>query len=308
MSEQGQAPDILAMRALTSGLASRVAAGAALVPADSTDRPDLVLVDPKHGVVAVEIADSSDPLDREPYRRLNRKVKEMVRATPCTRGGSDPQSCPVERESRAPPRRTRLGRLRDQGHWSWRSTRRNVARCAGRGRRSCRGADSKGSRCREERVEDRFRRRRHWRCLVARAFVFEARPRKGAEDEGKAQRAALRFQLDAQQAGIAMRPIQDVLVLTGPPGSGKTLVLAARARWLSEQHPNWHIQLLCFNHALVLYLQSLVAGRANVHVSTYHSWAKETGGADRRAWRARSDRSGASAGGAGAFPRSTRHS
>jgi superfamily I DNA/RNA helicase len=75
--------------------------------------------------------------------------------------------------------------------------------------------------------------------------------------------------LDAQQAVAAKLPVEDVLMLSGPPGSGKTLVLAGRAKYLADQHPEWRIVLLCYNNSLVPYLKSLVDGYPNVAVSTF---------------------------------------
>ncbi|GAA1826630.1 3'-5' exonuclease [Microlunatus capsulatus] len=88
-------------------------------------------------------------------------------------------------------------------------------------------------------------------------------------DEGAAARAVERLVLDAAQSDIACRHVDDVLHITGPPGSGKTLVLAARAKWLAAQDPNWRIVLLCYNRLLVPYLEALVWGHANITVCTF---------------------------------------
>lgn len=86
-------------------------------------------------------------------------------------------------------------------------------------------------------------------------------PRRGPIDkEGQELRARQRVVLDLQQATTAQRQIKDVLVITGPPGSGKSLVLAARAKWLAAHHPDWMIQIICFNKMLVPYLTDLVSG------------------------------------------------
>jgi superfamily I DNA/RNA helicase len=59
------------------------------------------------------------------------------------------------------------------------------------------------------------------------------------------------------------------MVISGAPGSGKTLVLAARARWMARNHPEWRVQVLCYNRLLVPYLRSLVAEFPNVDVNTF---------------------------------------
>ncbi|WP_151084527.1 3'-5' exonuclease [Nocardioides cynanchi] len=113
--------------------------------------------------------------------------------------------------------------------------------------------------------------------LLEPTFTFETTFRRGAHDEGAEERERLRVTLDAAQASIAQRDDIDVARVQGPPGSGKTLVLAARARWLSEHHPDWRIKFLCFNNALVPYLKSLVAGYGNVEVTTMWPFASEFG-------------------------------
>lgn len=86
-------------------------------------------------------------------------------------------------------------------------------------------------------------------------------PRRGElNDELRELRERQRVVLDLQQAGTAQRKIKDVLVVSGPPGSGKSLVLAARARWLASRHPDWNIEIVCFNKLLVPYLSQLVQG------------------------------------------------
>ena len=98
---------------------------------------------------------------------------------------------------------------------------------------------------------------------------IEVPRRRPMADEDAADRAKQRLLLDATQSAIARREVDDVLVITGPPGSGKTLVLAARAKWLAAQHPGWRIVLLCYNRLLVPYLESLVWGHANISVHTF---------------------------------------
>ncbi|WP_284466874.1 3'-5' exonuclease [Actinomadura madurae] len=96
------------------------------------------------------------------------------------------------------------------------------------------------------------------RPVSARCF----RPRTG-------ERHRRRIELDARQATAATISVDDVLLLSGPPGGGKTLVLAGRARYLAAQHPDWRIVFLCFNNALVPYLRRLVEEHPNVEVTTF---------------------------------------
>lgn len=103
-------------------------------------------------------------------------------------------------------------------------------------------------------------------------------PQRGVPtDQGSDERAAARVRLDESQAKAAIRKVDDVLVITGPAGSGKSLVLAARARWIAQTRPNWRVQVLCFNRALVTYLYSLIGDFPNVTVEIYSEYAKRLG-------------------------------
>lgn len=96
-------------------------------------------------------------------------------------------------------------------------------------------------------------------------------------DVAAGSRAEARLELDSEQSQAAQLDVHDTLLITGPPGSGKTLVLIARARWLAARHPDWHIQILCYNRVLVPYLRSLVADLPTIRVSTFGKFAHAAG-------------------------------
>lgn len=106
---------------------------------------------------------------------------------------------------------------------------------------------------------------------------FQAVLHKLNPDDGRVEREQVRFSLDRNQEQIAKQPPGDVTVLTGPAGSGKSLVLVARARLLARDHPDWNIQVVCFNRGLVPYLSSHLNTLPNVKVGTFSSWAWENG-------------------------------
>ena len=92
-------------------------------------------------------------------------------------------------------------------------------------------------------------------------------------NEGQAERVAMRVRLSAEQESLACNLNSGVTLVRGVAGSGKSLVLAARARHLAGTHPDWRILILCFNHALTTYLADLVGtGHPNVEVATFHRW------------------------------------
>jgi hypothetical protein len=104
-----------------------------------------------------------------------------------------------------------------------------------------------------------------------------ARTRLSRSAGDRTERVSIRVALDAEQEALARSLGDGVVLLTGVSGSGKSLVLAARARVLAAAHPDWTIQLLCFNRALVRYLAELCAGAPQVRVDTFHAWAHHNG-------------------------------
>ena len=96
-------------------------------------------------------------------------------------------------------------------------------------------------------------------------------------DHGSKRREAYRLRLDAEQGCAVANDSDEVIVVTGPPGSGKTLVIAARAKRLALAHPDWEIQVLCFNNMLVPYLRSLVGPFPNIDVTTFGKFVSGLG-------------------------------
>lgn len=88
------------------------------------------------------------------------------------------------------------------------------------------------------------------------AFMFAVTRWEGADDPNLARRREVQIRLDDEQSKIAALPIEDILLLTGPPGSGKTLVLFARARLLGMQHPEWRIVLVVYTKNLAYSLRT----------------------------------------------------
>jgi superfamily I DNA/RNA helicase len=111
---------------------------------------------------------------------------------------------------------------------------------------------------------------------LAPSVVFTRHGRTTTADPGAVARTDARIQLDAAQAVAALAPVDDVAVITGPPGSGKTLLLAARARHLAMTHPEWHVAVVMYNRALVPYVAGLV-GMPSVTVTTAGRFAHSLG-------------------------------
>ena len=82
--------------------------------------------------------------------------------------------------------------------------------------------------------------------------------------------------LSQEQENIARYPIgSGHRVLFGVAGSGKTIILIARARWQAMLSPECEILVLCFNRSLSLYIAKVLECYKNIHVMTFHAWVRE---------------------------------
>ncbi len=82
------------------------------------------------------------------------------------------------------------------------------------------------------------------------AMTFKVDTYGGTADLQKEKRELTRAVLDAEQAKIALTDVPEAMIISGPPGSGKSLILAARARHLAGLHPDWNIVLVVYNRML----------------------------------------------------------
>jgi hypothetical protein len=64
-------------------------------------------------------------------------------------------------------------------------------------------------------------------------------------------------------------------LIHGVAGSGKTVLLIARARYLASQYPDQRILFLCFNVTLASYLRKKVADCKNVAVHHFDQWSRQ---------------------------------
>jgi hypothetical protein len=83
--------------------------------------------------------------------------------------------------------------------------------------------------------------------------------------------------LDLEQERTAREIGNGHRLLFGVAGSGKTVVLVARAKFLSEALPSGRILVLCFNVTLKAYLDALLSQCPNVDVLTFHGWGARNG-------------------------------
>jgi hypothetical protein len=83
--------------------------------------------------------------------------------------------------------------------------------------------------------------------------------------------------LDRQQEQLACALRDGHRLIFGVAGSGKTVVVIARARYLALSHPDWRILILCYNRNLSREMTRLINPQdyaAAIEISTFHKWAK----------------------------------
>ncbi|QJY49852.1 3'-5' exonuclease [Pseudonocardia broussonetiae] len=229
-------------RRASAGLGDRP--GTVLLAADGPDRPDLLLIDRAVGLLAIEFdPHGHSATDRAPFVRLNRKRAEL---------------------------RAALGGLADAGVGG------AVVLGAATGpfpvqpASAVLGLPELDDAAWPDRLPPRPLDEETFRAIVDRlapSIVFTRRGRTSSHDPGSVARADLRLQLDAAQAAVALAAVRDVAVVTGPPGSGKTLLLAARARQLATAHPGWTVAVVMYNKSLMHYVNDLI-GVPSVLVGT----------------------------------------
>jgi hypothetical protein len=83
--------------------------------------------------------------------------------------------------------------------------------------------------------------------------------------------------LDLRQENNARNIGDGHRIIYGVAGSGKTVLLIARARLLSAQKPDAKILFLCYNVTLATYLKQAVKDCDNVSVYHFDGWAKANG-------------------------------
>lgn len=84
--------------------------------------------------------------------------------------------------------------------------------------------------------------------------------------------------LDREQERVASNLGEGHRLFFGVAGSGKTVLLIARARYLAKKHLDWRILILCFNRLLARYIMQLLNPQdyqAEIEITNFHKWAKD---------------------------------
>lgn len=83
--------------------------------------------------------------------------------------------------------------------------------------------------------------------------------------------------LDIQQEMIAKNIGSGHRILKGVAGSGKSLVIACRAKYLKTVYPDWKILIVCFNNTLCNHILNMMNENHvdNLEISTFHGLVKK---------------------------------
>lgn len=74
--------------------------------------------------------------------------------------------------------------------------------------------------------------------------------------------------LDDYQEKLVKYKINKQIIIEGPAGSGKSIVLAKRALYIKKIHPDWEIGVFCFNATMANYLKHILNYEDQFHEIT----------------------------------------
>ncbi len=121
--------------------------------------------------------------------------------------------------------------------------------------------------------------KKHFQTLRANLIPSCRLPTRGQTDMLKYFTPEERIKLlDYEQERFAYKMGEGHRLIFGVAGSGKTVVLIARARCLAKKHPNWRILVLCFNKLLknsIFHLLNPQDYDADITISNFHSWVRK---------------------------------
>jgi hypothetical protein len=83
--------------------------------------------------------------------------------------------------------------------------------------------------------------------------------------------------LDRKQENNARRIGEGHRIIYGVAGSGKTVILIARSKWLHDENPSAKILLVCYNFILSVYLKHVLEKYPRIQVFHFDGWAKHNG-------------------------------
>ncbi len=82
--------------------------------------------------------------------------------------------------------------------------------------------------------------------------------------------------LDAKQEAVARQLGTGHRVIYGVAGSGKTIILIARAKFIGGA-PSRRVLILCYNRYLAQHIRLRTQGYGNIETHTFHAWGEKNG-------------------------------
>jgi len=108
-------------------------------------------------------------------------------------------------------------------------------------------------------------------------FAFIKKRRLSLDDPTRENREKLRIILRDEQRQFVDLPPKEVLWITGPAGSGKSLVLMARARKYAKLFPEYVISFITFNQSLKRYFEDELKEYPNILVESFGEFTRRRG-------------------------------
>lgn len=105
-------------------------------------------------------------------------------------------------------------------------------------------------------------------------YSFSRKKRLSLDDRFRDNREKLRVNLQDEQRVFVDYPPKEVFWITGPPGSGKSLVLMARAIRMSRLFPEYAISFITFNQSLKRYFADELSQYPNILVETFGDFSR----------------------------------
>lgn len=111
------------------------------------------------------------------------------------------------------------------------------------------------------------------RSIIHPEIILSYLPSKSLTEE-EAEKCFDLVVLDRRQENNARKIGEGHRIIYGVAGSGKTVLLIARAKWLHERDPYTKILLLCYNVVLSVYLKHILQDYPRIDVFHFDGWVK----------------------------------
>jgi hypothetical protein len=108
-------------------------------------------------------------------------------------------------------------------------------------------------------------------------FAFIKKRRLSIDDPNRENREKIRIVLRDEQREVVDAPAAEILWITGPAGSGKSLILMARAIKMSKLFPEYQISFITFNQSLKRYFQDELSAYSNILVESFGEFTARRG-------------------------------